>query len=123
MMTQSTSEPPKSPPGDGPPPANHFALKALVIGLGVLMVAMMIAVIVGIILTASGDGDAPPASQPMALQLPANATVIDVDLSDRHLAVRYTTGSGAIMVDLYDPATGRLLRRFLIAASPSATTE
>jgi len=92
---------------------NLVFLKTLVTGLGVLMFVCM-AVIVGRIVYLLSSADEVPPDTPIALSVPAGAEVLGTSLSDQRIAVRYRQ-DGAVMIDVFNVATGELQRRFAIS--------
>lgn len=81
-------------------------LKTLVIGMGLLILAgvAVIAVTVANRLAATGR-----AHEPVALRLPADATVVETDLDGDRLALRLDTAAGPRVI-VVDVATGEVLR-------------
>ena len=80
------------------------ALKALVIGMGVLIVAGLVTVVVTVA-NRTLDGDRPPTET--ALALPAGAEVLETALDGNRIALRLRLPDGAQAIHVFDLATGR----------------
>ena len=80
------------------------ALKALVIGMGVLIAAGLITVVVTIA-NRTLDGDRPPTEA--ALALPPGAEVLETALDGDRIALRLRLPGGAQAIHVFDLATGR----------------
>ena len=80
------------------------ALKALVIGMGVLIVAGLITVVVTIA-NRTLDGGGPPSEA--ALALPPGAEVLETALDGGRIALRLRLPGGAQAIHVFDLATGR----------------
>ncbi len=80
------------------------ALKALVIGMGVLIVAGLIVVVVTIA-SRTLDGERPPTEA--ALALPDGAEVLETALDGNRIALRLRLPGGAEAIHVFDLATGR----------------
>ena len=80
------------------------ALKALVIGMGVLIVVGLIVVAVTIV-NRTLDGEPPPTEA--ALALPAGAEVLETALDGDRVALRLRLADGAEEIHVFDLATGR----------------
>lgn len=83
------------------------ALKALVIGMGVLIVAGTVTLVV--LLVQRAGGVAPSAALPSAASLnqPPGTRLVGIAALDHRLAVALT-GPGGDRVVLWDPRTGRI---------------
>ncbi len=80
------------------------ALKALVIGMGVLIAAGLITVVVTIA-NRTLDGGGPPSEA--ALALPPGAEVLETALDGGRIALRLRLPGGAQAIHVFDLATGR----------------
>ena len=80
------------------------ALKALVIGMGVLIVVGLIVVVVTIA-NRTLDGERPPTEA--ALALPDGAEVLETALDGNRVALRLRLADGAEAIHVFDLATGR----------------
>jgi hypothetical protein len=97
------------------------ALKALVIGMAVLIVVGMIVVIVTIA-NRLGKGHAPPApAAPMAatLPIPAGCSVAQMAVAGERLALRLAGSGDCQQILLVDPASGALVGRLRLAEAPA----
>jgi hypothetical protein len=98
------------------------ALKALVIGMAVLIVVGMIVVIVTIA-NRLGKGRAPaaPAAAVAAtVELPAGCSVAGMAAAGDRLALRLDGSGDCRQILLVDPASGRLVGRLRLAEAPAA---
>lgn len=91
---------------------NIKLLKAVVIGLGVLLVAGL-ALLVAAILVRSGALMRAGEGAPTALTIPGDARIVDMSLGDGMLAVRVAQGESEEIV-IVDAKTGQVLRRLSI---------
>ena len=80
------------------------ALKALVIGMGVLIAAGLITVVITIA-NRTLDGGGPPTEA--ALALPPGAEVLETALDGGRIALRLRLPGGAQAIHVFDLATGR----------------
>ena len=80
------------------------ALKALVIGMGVLIVIGLVTVVVTIA-NRTLDGGGPPAEA--ALALPDGAEVLETALDGDRIALRLRLADGTAAIHVFDLATGR----------------
>lgn len=80
------------------------ALKALVIGMGVLIAAGL-AVVVVTVANRALDGERPPTKA--ALALPDGAEVLETVLDGDRIALRLRLADGAEAIHVFDLATGR----------------
>ena len=80
------------------------ALKALVIGMGVLIVVGLIVVAVTIA-NRTLDGERPPTEA--AFALPDGAKVLETALDGNRIALRLRLADGAEAIHVFDLATGR----------------
>ena len=78
------------------------ALKALVIGMGALIVAGLVTVAVTVANRAAGPGTATEA----ALALPAGAEVLETALDGGRIALRLRLADGSEAIHVHDLATG-----------------
>jgi len=97
------------------------ALKALVIGMGVLIFAGLVVVVVTI---ANRSGSPkPPTAEPKGgsgtLEIPAGATVLESDLDSARVALRLRLSDGTMVLSIHDLATGKHLSTLPIAARPA----
>ncbi|HEX4860739.1 MAG TPA: hypothetical protein VFV07_05845 [Rhizomicrobium sp.] len=85
-------------------------LKAVVIGLGALIVIALAFVALGIVKKFSGDG---PSTAPSAavFSLPAGAKIVEMQSEPNRLILRVRAASGADEVDIIDTEDGRLVAR------------
>ena len=122
--------PPGNPPGNPsetsfrflPPPqtpAQHL-LRAIVIGMGVLLILMFAAVVVGIVMKVRGHGEAPkPGVQSGAFKVPEGAQIEHMEVTGGRLILRLKTDKGE-EVDIVDTKSGRLVRRIETPSSDRA---
>tara|TARA_R110000787_G_scaffold85258_3_gene182061 strand:- start:744 stop:1028 length:285 start_codon:yes stop_codon:yes gene_type:complete len=82
-------------------------LKALVIGMGVLIVVGVVAIIVAAI-DQAGGGKPPAAFAPVAIVLPAGADIVETRVGDGRIVVRLKLPDGGARLMIVDPDTGRL---------------
>ncbi|MEL6871928.1 MAG: DUF6476 family protein [Pseudomonadota bacterium] len=88
-----------------------FWLKALVIGLGVAIVLMMIAIIVRMVMIVAGtDSATVPADTEIELAVP-DGEISGIGLSSGRIALQFEGSDGKRIV-VYDIATGAAVRRF-----------
>ena len=80
------------------------ALKALVIGMGVLIAAGLVTV-VATIANRTLDGDRPPTEA--AFAIPDGAEVLDTALDGDRMALRLRLSDGTTAIHVFDVATGR----------------
>ena len=80
------------------------ALKALVIGMGVLIVVGLVVVVVTIA-NRTLDGGTPPTEA--ALALPDGAEVLETALAGDRIALRLRLADGTRAIHVFDLATGR----------------
>ena len=92
-------------------------LKALVAGMGVLIVAGLAVIVVTIVhrATAPREAAAPPGT--LAPPLPAGAVVVETALDGDRLALRLDTPDGP-RVAIVDLATGALVTTVVLPAAP-----
>jgi hypothetical protein len=99
------------------------ALKTLVIGMAVLIVAGLSVVVVTLILRAgdSGPATAPGTPAPPAearIVLPAGAEIAESRLEGDRLLLRLRHADGAETMEIFEAATGRRLTRIAIDRAP-----
>jgi hypothetical protein len=82
------------------------ALKALVIGMGVLIVAGTVTLVVLLVQRASGPSGA-PATASVALGEPAGSRIGGIAATERALAIWVVRPEGGDRVILVDPGSGR----------------
>ncbi|MGF1649560.1 MAG: DUF6476 family protein [Hyphomicrobiaceae bacterium] len=100
--TSTASDAPSAPP-------NLAFLKALVVGLGVLMGILML-VIVGRLVYLIAKPSTPP-DVTRQITLPAAAANVDVTLSDSRIGIRYQV-DGRDYLAVFDQRSGQQLGRF-----------
>lgn len=95
-----------------PPPQTPVQrlLRAVVIGLGVVLIVMLGAVAVGIVMKVGGKGTAPSPASSARFAMPEGATIEHMQVSGDRLILRLKTASGE-EVDIVDTQTGRLISR------------
>lgn len=84
-------------------------LKAVVIGLGVLIVIALGLIVVGIVRKFSGPA-APAAAQSAVFSLPPGARIVEMQSQPNRLVLRVHTQAGD-EVDIVDTEDGRLVAR------------
>jgi hypothetical protein len=96
-------------PQAGPQGASNRALKAVVIGLGVLIVIALGAVVVGVVQKSSSPR---PASQPSgtAFALPKDGRIVEMQVQPDRLIVHVRTATGE-EIDIVDTTDGHLVAR------------
>lgn len=125
-MTSTHEAAPESPEAAAARKRKERVLLFIVVFLGLLIVASLVAMVLRVIYL-SRTGPAQPASQPVPvaeatvadrLALPAGAIVKTVSASDDRLAVHYEgpDGAGIAVVDL---ASGVVVRRLEIVSEPA----
>ncbi|MSO70979.1 MAG: hypothetical protein EXQ88_03045 [Alphaproteobacteria bacterium] len=87
-------------------------LKVVVIALGVLIVALLAAIIWKIVALAGGAGDRRGFGE-MRLGLPAGCRIVEAQSGDGRLVLRIGDGAGCDRVLLVDPVSGRVLGTIL----------
>ncbi len=90
-------------------------LKAVVIGLGVLIVLGLGALLAAVILRGGGTVRGLPAEETMMLPVPAGTTVEGMRLSGQVLALRLKRADGGREIIVIDARRGRVLRRVLLS--------
>ncbi len=88
------------------------ALKALVIGMGVLIVAGLAAVAFAI---ANHVGTRAPAETAAPLLIPPGAEILETDLERAAIALRLRLADGTIAIHVHDRASGRRIGAYPIA--------
>ena len=99
---------------------NHRALKALVIGMAVLIVISLAMIVTTIIYRLSHQADSaglPPAT---SLALPAGSRALSASTADGRITLLLEDGGGGQSLLVLDAATGKRLS--LIALAPGADT-
>ncbi len=89
-------------------------LKAVVIGLGVLIVAGLVALLTAVVLRGGGGSRALPAEEAMRLPLPEGAVVEEMRVSGNTLALRVRLADGGREIVVIDARKGREVRRIRI---------
>ena len=89
-------------------------LKAVVIGLGVLIVAGLAVLLTAVVLRGGGGGGALPPEKAMRVPLPAGAEVEEMQLSGHVLALRLKMPGGRRQIVVIDARRGRVLRRIWV---------
>ncbi len=89
-------------------------LKAVVIGLGVLIVLALGALLAGVILKGGGAARGLPAGEVMTLPVPRDAAVEEMRLSGNVLALRIRRADGGREIIVLDARHGRVLRRVVL---------
>ena len=85
-----------------------WALKGLVIGMGVLIFAGLIVVVVTIANRMGGDGAAKtPMATESTLQIPAGAQVLETTLDGSRVALRLRLRDGATAIHVFNLADGK----------------
>ena len=110
---------PANPASFLPPPQTpaQRLLRMIVIGLGVVLILMLGAVVVGIVMKARGPGEAPAPASSAPFAVPEGAQIEHMQVSGDRLILRLKTDRGE-EVDIVDTKTGRLVSR--IATPPPA---
>jgi len=85
-------------------------LKAVVIGLGVLIVIALGAVALGIVQKFSHPGPAAPAGA-VSYALPPGARIVEMQVSGNRLVLRVREADGGEEVDIVDTSDGHLIAR------------
>ena len=83
------------------------ALKALVIGMGVLIVAGLVTVVVTVANRTLDATDAPAPATEAAFALPEGAEVVETALDGDRIALRLRLADGTRAIHVFDLATGR----------------
>lgn len=91
-------------------------LKALVIGMGVLIVAGLVFLVYAIIDKAGEDGFSAAKPIDARVSLPAGAEVVETSLGDGRIAVRLRMADGSGRLLLFDAKTGRPVGRIDLTA-------
>ncbi len=86
-------------------------LKAVVIGLGVLIVVGLIALLTAVVLRGGGGSRALPAEKAMHVPLPKGAVVEEMQISGNTLALRLKLPQGGREVIVIDAKRGHVIRR------------
>jgi hypothetical protein len=86
-------------------------LKAVVIGLGMLIVIALGAVVVGIVQKFSHKAPAPAAGVGQAFALPAGAKIVEMQTSGNRLVLRLHPAEGGDEIDIVDTSDGHLIAR------------
>lgn len=81
-------------------------LKALVIGMGVLIVGGLIVLVVAAVERA-GNLSAPAAETKTAIELPAGAEIVETATGDGRIVLRLKLADGSARLLVLDAATGR----------------
>ncbi len=89
-------------------------LKAVVIGLGVLIVAGLVALLTAVVLRGGGGSRALPAEEAMHVVLPEGAVVEEMRVSGNTLALRVRLADGGREIIIIDARKGRVVRRIRI---------
>lgn len=100
-------------------PPNYRALKAVVILLGVLIVAALGALVTGMMLGVGPKSPAAQAAEPYSTRIkaPNGSYITGAEIDGNRLVVHIDdTGNGLVVV--LDPATGRILGRVLVEPQP-----
>ncbi len=90
------------------------ALKALVIGMGVLIIAGLAVVAVTIATRVGTSEPAGPAGTAGPLVIPAGAEILETDLEGERIALRLRLPDGTMAIHVYDLAHGRRIGTFPI---------
>lgn len=88
---------------------DHRVLKAIVIGLGGLLVLGFAVLVIGLIVKSKPPRPA-QTSAPEPLRLPADASIVDMALADRTLVLRVKQPSGEQLV-VVDLVSGAVVKR------------
>mgnify|MGYP006274166805 CR=1 FL=1 len=88
---------------------NIRVLKAVVIGLGILIVIGLTVMLVAIGRQVGGGRGKAATFDPAQFTLPAGARVLEMDLDGDRLAVRLELGDGRQAIQLFDARTGAAL--------------
>lgn len=88
------------------------ARRSFAISMGILLVGFMA---IGVALVYRATRDAPPPATVEAVALPAGAEVISSVMAEGRINVTYSL-DGAVMLVLYDAATGELVREIALSA-------
>lgn len=83
------------------------ALKALVIGMAVLILAGLAVVAVTIAKRLGTGADAGPPATATAVVIPAGAAILETDLEGGRIALRLRLPGGAMAIHIHDLADGR----------------
>jgi uncharacterized membrane protein len=102
-------------PADPKATAGFRVMRAVVIGLGVLMVLMFAAVIAGLFVKIKHDTPAVAADAPSVFALPAGARILSLETTSDRLVLRVATPEGE-EVDIVDAETGHLVAQIKSAA-------
>lgn len=104
------------------------ALNALVVVMGVLIVAGLVLVAYGMAKRLGGPGgleraarpaDSPPAAfGDLDLTLPPGSEVVDMVVADRRLVLRVETREGGQRLYVLDPSTGALIGTIALNPAP-----
>lgn len=94
-------------------------LKALVIGMGVLIAAGLAVVIITVVQRAGGDAavettETPVPGADLRIALPWGAEIAETRISEDRLVLRLRHADGTESIEIFDPDTGRRLRRITI---------
>ena len=89
-------------------------LKAVVIGLGVLIVLALGALLAGVVLKGGGTARGLPPGAVMTLPVPDGAAVEEMRLSGNVLALRIRWADGRREIVVLDARRGRVLRRVVL---------
>lgn len=82
-------------------------LKALVIGMGVLIVAGVVFLVYAIIQKSSEDGTSGRPALQSEVTLPAGAEVVETSIGDGTIVLRLRLADGSGRLVVIDPATGK----------------
>ena len=110
-MTDFTTAPANDDPRQT---SSYRAARALAIGLGLLMMAMFLVVVITLVVRMFGHSAAPSVTSEGAAidQLPAGSRITDMRTDSGHLVLRIRTDQGE-EIRIIDDASGRVVSRII----------
>lgn len=84
------------------------ALKTLVIGMGVLIVAGLVVLVVAAVDRTGGGKSSDAAFSPASISLPAGSEIVETRVGDGRIVLRLKLADGDARLVVIDAATGRL---------------
>jgi len=95
-------------PQAGPQGSSHRLLKAVVIGLGVLIVIALVLLVVGMVTKFNGHATSTSAQGGTRYVLPSGAKIVDMQTQPGRVILRVRTGTGE-EIDIIDTQDGHLI--------------
>ena len=95
-------------PQAGPQGSSHRLLKAVVIGLGVLIVIALVLLVVGMVTKFNGHATSTGAQGGTRYVLPSGAKIVDMQTQPGRVILRVRTGTGE-EIDIIDTQDGHLI--------------